>query len=182
MAFDTSKINAKDIAQNGGTRNVLAIGETVYVTTSPIEVARQASIIQDILENIIDSNVTVEPHFPDVHSYSILRKIEHNKIISYKNAYSIFMENRIIIARRLEFLENNGKELATEKLYKIVKLIYAKHCQYENPDQIIRCMCDELKEDVNKDNRMSNDDTAYIPAIIFYVFSECQFMTKPPIQ
>lgn len=180
MSFLSNQAKISNTQQSGN-GNRQHFGDIHYHETSPALEAKKSSIIQDILENIIDLSVTLEASTPDTVPFDIERKIDHNCIIYYKTALEILMENKFIIEERLNILETNGNTLARQKLFKVVRNIYSNHCRYEDPDEVIRCMELELKNELTKFKTLGYDDITFIPSIIFYVFTECKIFKKPPI-
>lgn len=164
-----------------GTDNLQQVGNgnTINNYLSPALEAKKSSIFQDILEDIIELEVTLDVSQPDTVPFNIESKISHNKILFYKEAYEFFMAHRFIIEDRLSTLEANGNPLATKKLFIVVKNIYNKYCLIKDPDEIITLIQNELKADLI--NVTSHDNITFIPSIIFYVFSECKIFEKPPL-
>lgn len=186
MVFGSSKNEFSNIELDGN-GNSIDVANTInktYVTNNPAYIPKyiKISIIQQILQGILDLNINSEIIELDVQSFSIEDKIDHNKIIAYKEAYEIYMEDKILIEQRLRFLEISENPLASKNLYGFIRRIYAKHCRHKDPDIIIQHMCNEIKSDLSVDPDISCDDVALIPAIIFYVFTKCHIFKKPTIQ
>lgn len=181
MSFLPNKAQVSNTRQSGN-GNYQHFGDNIiYEGTSPALEAKKSSIIQEILENIIDLSVTLEASTPDTIPFDIERKIDHNCIKYYKIALEILMENKFIIEERLNILENNGNSLARQKLFKVVRNLYVNHCHYEDPNDVVKCMEVELKEELTKLTNLGYDNINFISSIIFYVFAECKIFKKPPI-
>lgn len=169
--------------EQSGSYNLQVVGKdnTIHYYTTPATVAKQSSIIQAILEDIIELEITLDVVQPDTIPFDIEGKIDYNEIIIYKSSFEFFMEHKFIIEDRLSTLEANGMPLATKKLFVVVRNIYIKHCSVKDPDEIIRLMQEELKSDLIAANSTSHDNITFVPSIIFYVFSECKIFKKPPL-
>lgn len=141
--------------------------------------SRKSGIIQKILQNIIELSVNLDASEPDVKSFSLIRKIEHNKIIIYKRALDFFLINKFIIQSRLDVIESLEDPLATKKLFTIVRNLYYQNIMLDHADDIIKSISEQLKDSLNSCT-LEIDDLSFIPSIIFYVFSECQIFEKPP--
>lgn len=171
-----------EIKQSGSDNlQVVGKGNTINYYISPAMVAKQSSIIQEVLEGIIELEITLDVVQLDTTPFDIEGKIDYNKISIYKNSFEFFMEHKFIIEDRLNTLETNGIPLATKRLFVVVKNIYIKYCSEKNPDEIIRLMQEELKSDLIAANITGHDNITFIPSIIFYVFSECKIFKKPPL-
>lgn len=186
MVFGGSKNEFSNVGIDGN-GNSIDVAETInktYITNNPPPIPNyiKMSIIQQILQGILELDSHSEIIELDVQSFSIEEKIDYNKIIAYKEAYEIYMEDKILIEQRLKFLEINENPLASTNLYRFIKRIYAKHCRHKDPDMIIQHMCNEIKSDLSVDPNINCDDIALIPAIIFYVFTKCHIFKKPAMQ
>lgn len=180
MSFFSDSTKFSDIKQDGF-NNTQHFGD-VYCLTAPMTQHKRLSIIQEVLRGVVDLDTDIEVTELDVKSFSIEEKIDYNEIVTYKEAYEIYMEDRVLIDQRLNFLEKNENALAGKKLYGFIKRIYAKHCSLEDPDMRIQCMCHEIKSDLSVHPDMNTDEIALIPAIIFYVFTKCHIFKKPPVE
>lgn len=148
-----------------------------YQTSLPLT---SLSIIQEVLEGIIDLGMDeIDATELDTQLYTIENKIDYNEIIVYKVAYDIYMSEKQLIEHRLKSLENSKNPLASQKLYKYVQRIYGKHCYHEFPDQVIKCVCEEISDGLLRVQNISLDDVAVVPYIVFYVFSKCHIFKKP---
>ena len=176
MNFGSEKLNIDDVSQSGS-GNTQIVAKVVHVNnpTTPLKESKKSSIIQDI----IDLELSFEEYELDVKAYDIQKKVDHNKIESYRNSFEFFMGHRQLIQSRLLALENNLTPLATNKLFKVIRNLYFKHVSLKDPDEIISKMCTELSSVLQKENSICYDNITYIPSIIFYVFSECQIFSKP---
>jgi len=166
--------NSQQIANN------IDNSKTTNIFTTPANEASKSSIIQDILENIIDLEIEFEATKPDTTPFDIEGKIDHNDITLYKESYEFFMGHKFLIEDRLKTLEDSGNHLASKKLFSVIRNIYHKHLHLNNPDRIISLMQDELKKDLIINNMTSHDNIMFVPSIIFYVFAECKIFKKPP--
>lgn len=180
MSFLSDSTQFSKIAQSGS-NNTQHFGD-VYQLPPQMSQNKKLSIIQEVLRGIVDLDTDIEVLELDVKSFSIEEKIDYNEIVTYREAYEIYMEDRALIEQRLRFLEKNENALAGKKLYGFIRRIYAKHCSLEDPDMRIQCMCHEIKSDLAAHSEMNTDEMALIPAIIFYVFTKCHIFKKPPVK
>lgn len=146
-----------------------------------LPINKKVSIIQEVLEGILDLDIELHTIILDTIDYKIRDKIDHNKIRCYDIEFDFFMRESCLIEQRLNFLNNQKSPTSSQRLYNFVKRIYSKHCGQADPDQIITCICDEIKNDLVKYPNISDEDAALIPVIVFYVFSKCHIFEKPPI-
>ena len=179
MSILQKRPDFSEISQSGSDNNQ-HFGD-IYYSPEPISQCKRLSIIQEVIRGIVDLDVDFEATELDVKTFSVEEKISYNEIITYKEAYEIYMEDRVLIEQRLRFLEKNENPLAGKKLYGFIKRIYAKYCSLKDPDIRIQCMCKEIKSDLLAHPEISTDDVALIPAIIFYVFTKCHIFKKPPV-
>lgn len=142
---------------------------------------KKISIIQEVLEGILDLDIELQPIVLDTTDYTIIDKIDHNKIKCYKVALDFYMQDSFLIEQRLNFLNTQKQATSSQRLYAFVKRIYMKHCSQADPDQRITDICNEIKNDLIKYPNISDEDTALVPIIVFYVFSKCHIFEKPPI-
>ena len=142
---------------------------------------RKTSIIQEILEGILDLGIDLQPIVLDTKDYTIRDKIDYNKINCYDTAFDFLMRDSQLIEQRLNSLNNHKDPMSSQRLYSFVQRIYIKYCGQSDPDQRILYICDEIKNDLMKYPNISDEDTALIPVIVFYVFSKCYIFDKPPI-
>lgn len=143
---------------------------------------KKTSVIQLILEGILELDIELQSTVLDTAGYTIQNKINHNNITCYRDAFELYMQESLLIRDRLNFLDNNKEATSSQRLYKFVKRVYMKHCGQSNPDKRIICICDEIKDDLIKSTNISDEELALIPVIVFYVFSKCHIFEKPPIQ
>lgn len=146
-----------------------------------MSIPEKKSIIQEVLEGIIDLDIEINPITLDTVDYTIHDKIDHNKITTYQVAFDLYMSDSYLIEQRLNFLNENKSATSSQRIYRFVKRIYMKHCGMFNPDQRIFCICEEIKNDLSKYPNISDEDKALIPVVVFYVFSKCHIFEKPPI-
>lgn len=151
---------------------------TYIYNTLPLH--KKKSIIQDILEGILDLDIESSPIILDTKDYTIRDKINYNNITAYEKAFDILIQDSFLIEQRLNFLNAQKDPKSSHKLYDYIKRVYAKHCGQSTPDEIIRCMCDEIQDNLAKYPNISDEDVALIPVIVFYVFSKCHIFEKPP--
>lgn len=142
---------------------------------------KKISIIQEVLEGILDLNIELQPIILNTTDYTIVDKIDHNKIKCYKVALDFYMQESFLIEHRLKFLDTQKQATSSQRLYTFIKRIYMKHCGQTDPDQRITDICDEIKNDLIKYPNISDEDTALVPIIVFYVFSKCHIFEKPLI-
>lgn len=160
--------------------NVINNDNSIYIL-SQVSQAKKMSVIQLILDGILELDIELQPIVLDTTDYTILEKIDHNDITSYRVAFDFYIRESFLIEYRLRFLDNNKEPTSSQRLYNFVKRIYMKHCGQANPDDRIICICNEIKDDLISTN-ISNEELALIPVIVFYVFSKCHIFEKPPIQ
>lgn len=180
MSLFSRNPDVSDIHQSG-IRNTQQIADTITNYMSPANEAAKSCILQQVLEDIIELEVTLEVTPLDTIPFDIERKIDLNKIYAYRDSYEFFMGNKFVIEERLNVLEVNGNPLARKKLFTVVRNIYHNHCAIQDPDAIIKLMNDELKLDLMTHNIISHDNITFLPSIIFYVFAECKIFKKPPL-
>nr|DAN76887.1 MAG TPA: hypothetical protein [Caudoviricetes sp.] len=133
------------------------------------------------MEGILDLGIKSQPIILDTKEYIIRDKVDYNKIKCYDTAFDFLMKDSQLIEQRLNSLNNHKDPTSSQRLYTFVQRIYSKHCGQSDPDQRILCICDEIKNDLIKYPNISDEDTALIPVIVFYVFSKCHIFNKPPI-
>lgn len=165
-----------------GQNNTQQIAHTIINNglTSPLKEIKKASIIQEIIEDILDLAMQLEATELDVRAYSIENKIDYNEIICYRESFDFFMGNKQVIQSRLDILESNGNALATKKLFTVIQNIYNKYTHIRKADDIITSMQTELSSSLLRVDPNNYDNISFVPSVIFYVFSECQIFKKPP--
>lgn len=169
-----------DVNQHIGDKTEYNSTTNIYYNGLPI--SKKTSIIQEILEGILDLDTKLQPVIPNTTDYTIYDKIKYNEIQSYNKAFDILMQDSFLIEQRLNFLNNQKDPSASQKLYTFIRRIYAKHCSQPTPDLIVDCICNEIQANLAKYPNISDDDAALVPAIVFYVFSKCHIFEKPPMQ
>lgn len=142
--------------------------------------ARKRSVVYDVLKGILELETEAHPSRLDTEQYTIVGKIDHNNIIVYREALDLYIQESQLIEQRLRFLSNNKDPTAPQKLYNYIKRVYMRHCGTINPDERIECICSEIEEKLSSLSDISIDETAFIPVIVFYVFSKCHIFEKPP--
>lgn len=155
----------------------------VYLFPSPPNGQRKMSSIHRILEGISDIENTVNAEQPDTQPYTIEQKIEHNKIEIYRRFLDKFRMSSWIIQTQIEFLEQNGQPMISTKLFHYVDQKFMQLLLIEpDPDTLILKICSEIKKDLEMapTPSITLDDVAYIPSVVFFVFSKCKIFEKPP--
>lgn len=170
-------INNSDITQQVAD----TINNQTIIKVSQMPITKKSSIIQEVIEGILDLNIDLHPIELDTADYTIHDKIDHNKIEAYKVAFDLFMQESYLIEQRLRFLDSNKSATSSQRLYHFVKRVYMKYCGQADPDTRILCICNEIKNDLNEYPNISNEDEALVPIVVFYVFSKCHIFEKPPI-
>lgn len=160
--------------------DVIQIDNQNITIVNQMPVSTKTFIIQEILEGILDLDEVAQPIELDITPYTIQDKIDYNDIEAYKTSFHFYMQESLLIEKKLEFLNENKSPVSSKKLYDFIKRIYHKHCGQENPDMRIHCICEEIKNDLNIYENISPEDKALIPSIVFYVFSKCHIFEKPP--
>ena len=181
MNFFQPDTKISGVSQDGR-GNTQQIAETItnITVTSPLNEAKKANIIQEIIEDIIELAVSFEVTEPDVKVYDIEQKVDYNKITRYKESFDFFMGNRQVIQSRIDVLESISNPLATRKLFTVISNIYHKYTHIRDPDEIIHSMQSELTTSLMAIDPTNYDNISFVPSVIFYVFSECQIFKKPP--
>lgn len=182
MGALSEKVDISEVTQ-GGSNNTQQVAKTIINNygTTPFNESKKSFIIQDIIENIIELELSFEASEVDVKIYDISKKVDHNRIEIYKEAFDFFMGHRQVIQSRLHALENNLTPLATNKLFMVIRNLYHKYVYLKDPDSIIGQMQTELSNILLASNPENYDNISYVPSIIFYVFSECQIFKKPSL-
>jgi len=178
MSIFPPKNEISGITQDGQ-GNTQQIATTINNYTTPLAEAKKASIIQEVIEDILELSINLEVTELDVKFFDIEKKVDYNQIISYKSSFDFFMNNKQVIQSRLDVLESVSNPLATKKLFTVVKNIYHKYINLSNPDEIVRAMQDELTSSLLTADPDNYDNITFVPSVIFYVFSECQIFKKP---
>ena len=145
--------------------------------------SQKLSSIHKILEGISDIEHDVKARELDVLPYTIEQKIDYNNLVFYKKYLSKFQNFAWVIQSQIEILEQNGQPTISSKLYKYVdgKFMYFFLNQL-TPDYLVHHICEDIKNDLEKNKVLSItlDDIAYVPYVVFYVFSKCKIFEKPP--
>lgn len=145
--------------------------------------SQKLSSIHRILEGISDIEYDIEIKELDIQPYTIEQKIDYNNLLFYKKYLSKFQNFSWIIQTQIELLEQNGQPTISNKLYKYVddKFMYFSLRQL-TPDYLVHHICEDIKNDLenNKIISITLDDIAYVPYVVFYVFSKCKIFDKPP--
>lgn len=178
MTLFRGKVEISDV-QQGGKNNIQLVGTNNTVNqyfVTPLTEVKKASIVQEVIDDLLELSVSFEATEPDVKFFDIENKIDYNQIVCYKASFEFFMSNKQVIQSRLDFLESVSNPLATKKLFAVIKNIYHKYTSVQNPDDIISLMQEDLSKSLDQD---SYDNISFIPSVIFYVFSECQIFKKP---
>lgn len=145
--------------------------------------SQKLSSIHKIIEGISDIEHSVEVKDLDVLPYTIERKIDHNNLLFYKKYLSKFQSFAWIIQSQIELLEQNGQPTISNKLYKYVDDKFMSFFLAQlTPDYLVHHICEDIKKDLEKNKVLSItlDDIAYVPYVVFYVFSKCKIFDKPP--
>jgi len=181
LPFFQPENSFSDIRQDGSNNNQQIAKKIVnnYLTT-PVKEVKKASILQQVIEDILELAVQIEVTEIDVKAYSIEHKIDYNQIVCYKESFEFFMNNKQVIQSRLDILETSGNALATKKLFAVIQNFYNKHRYINIADDIIRAMQDELSSYLFEIEPENYENISFVPSVIFYVFSECQIFKKPP--
>lgn len=182
LPFFQPENSFSEISQDGSNNSQQIANSIVnnnYLTT-PVKEVKKASILQQVIEDILELAVQIEATEIDVKAYSIEHKIDYNQIECYKESFDFFMNNKQVIQSRLDILETSGNALATKKLFAVIQNIYNKHIYIKIADDIIRAMQDELSSSLLKIEPENYENISFVPSVIFYVFSECQIFKKPP--
>ncbi|WP_139853268.1 hypothetical protein [Acinetobacter pullicarnis] len=167
--------------EQGGINNTQQVAMAIHnhYPTTPLDESKKEGILQTIIVNLIELVVPTTVDELDVQPYEIEKKIDFNNLTYYKEPFDFYMDNKQLIQYRLDHLVNNSDPLATEKLFKVIRLSYFKHLKCNDSNEIIRCMEDELSQSLLKIDPSNFENIMYIPSIIFYVFSECKIFKKP---
>ena len=119
----------------------------------------------------------------DVLPYTIEQKIDHNNLFLYKKYLPKFQNFSWIIQSQIELLEQNGQPTISNKLYKYIDDKFMHFSLNKlTPDYLVHHICENIKIDLenNKILSITLDDIAYVPYVVFYVFSKCKIFEKPP--
>ncbi|MCJ9033640.1 hypothetical protein [Acinetobacter nosocomialis] len=182
MQLFPPKHEVSNVSQDGqgNTQQIAATINNTYTNiTTPLAEARKASILQEVIEDILELSVSLEVTELDVKIFDIEKKVDYNQIVGYKASFDFFMSNKQVIQSRLDVLESIGNPLATKKLFTVIRNIYHKYIHLTNPDEIIKAMQDELTTSLLTAEPDNYDNITFVPSVIFYVFSECQIFKLP---
>lgn len=145
--------------------------------------SQKLSSIHKILEGISDIEHSIELKELDVLPYTIEQKIDYNSLLFYQKYLSKFQGFAWIIQSQIELLEQNGQPTISNKLYKYVDDKFMNLVMKQlTPDYLVHQICEDIKSDLEKNKILSItlDDIAYVPYVVFYVFSKCKIFDKPP--
>jgi hypothetical protein len=181
MSLFPSKNEFSGVTQDGqgNTQQIATTINNYTNVTTPLAEAKKASIIQEVIEDILELSISLEVTELDVKFFDIEKKVDYNQIISYKSSFDFFMNNKQVIQSRLDVLESVSNPLATKKLFTVIRNIYHKYINLANPDEIVKAMQDELTSSLLTADPDNYDNITFVPSVIFYVFSECQIFKKP---
>lgn len=145
--------------------------------------SQKLSSIHKILEGISDIEHGIELKELDILPYTIEQKIDYNSLLFYQKYLSKFQSFAWIIQSQIELLEQNGQPTISNKLYKYVDDKFMNLVLKQlTPDYLVHQICEDIKSDLEKNKILSItlDDIAYVPYVVFYVFSKCKIFDKPP--
>lgn len=145
--------------------------------------SQKLSSIHKILEGISDIEHSIELKELDILPYTIEQKIDYNSLLFYQKYLSKFQSFAWIIQSQIELLEQNGQPTISNKLYKYVDDKFMNLVLKQlTPDYLVHQICEDIKSDLEKNKILSItlDDIAYVPYVVFYVFSKCKIFDKPP--
>lgn len=183
ISLSTKPSQSITIDGSGISGNTIVNGEVTnhhhhtnqFLNSTP---ASRIGAIQELLEGIADMEDRVAPIPTDVTPYDVRDKVTHNSLKNYSTYYDQYMDFRNIIVARLDFLSSNGQPTIKNKILNTVKRIYIHTCSVEsNNDTIVLKICEKIEKGLPPN--LAIDDISYVPAVVFYVFSECHIFEKP---
>lgn len=156
----------------------------MYVLPNISNPHQRMSSIQKILQGISEIQYQGMVRKLDTLPYTIEDKINHNNLKIYKEHLAKLQSVSWSIQTQIETLEQNGHPTISDKLYTYVDgkfMTYKLQGGFE-ADNLVFQICNDIKRDLENNNvsTITLDDVAYVPYVVFYVFSKCKIFEKPP--
>lgn len=173
---DQNLLAARDIHQ---TNNYFGSGQ------------RRNSAIERVLYGIYDLTSENRTSFlpPDTETYTIPDKIEHNKLVEYKERYSHYADFYQYVRARIDAASDSDPSIRVQ-IIRYVSTIYMRSkrklkstLESVEPDHIINEMVEHITNELNDCRAdLTLDELTAVGDVIFYVFAECKIFDKPPKQ